>query len=374
MLSERTSSALALLPSSHRHDRPDSSEHTVSAVLGMPARIWKLTSAVAGERLNTRASFQPTRFVWSRGLALLCDHNGGFDFVRHQRGGGRPALRFPAGAYAGIRDGDLVWVRLTALPQFVEEVLPHVRARFALVTGDEDWSIPSGFEHARAITANPNVLAWFTQNYDGTDESGKIFPIPIGLDFHTISGRHKWGHWQATPGQQEAELEELRATMPANGDRLVRAHADFHFNKRDNAFYGDTRYTIEATLSANRCVDFQQRKVSRLDLWREKTRYAFVISPHGHGLDCHRTWESLALGNIVIVKRSSLDALYEGLPVVIVEDWRELTAEQLQRWHAQHRDAFLDDVVRERLTNRYWIARVKRLLDERMRDTAPSGP
>jgi hypothetical protein len=337
------------------------------ALIRAPAKILDLVGAVAGERLNTRASFLPTRFVWSRGLALSCDRNGGLAFVRQQRGGGRPALRFAEGAYAGIREGDLVWVRITALPQFVDEVLPHIDARFALVTGDEDWSIPSDFDRARDITGNRNVLCWFTQNYDGTDDSGKIFPIPIGIDFHTISNRHKWGHWQATPRQQERELDELRAKMPPNGDRLVRAHADFHFNKRENEFNGDNRDAIQAMLSRNPNVDFQQRKVSRLDLWRKKTRYAFVISPHGHGLDCHRTWESLVLGNIVIVKRSSLDALYEGLPVVIVDDWREVTAENLRRWHTEHRDAFLEDSVQERLTNRYWIARVRRVLGERMR-------
>jgi hypothetical protein len=309
--------------------------------------------------------------VWSRGIALSCDHNGGFDFVRRQRGSGRPALRFASGAYSGIGDGDLVWVRLTALPQFVEEVLPHIDARFALVTGDEDWSIPSGFEHARMIVANPNVVCWFTQNYDGSDVSGRIHPIPIGLDFHTISGRHKWGHWQATPQQQEAELDELRATMPANRDRLLRAHADFHFNKRDNAFNGDTRDTIQAILSANPCVDFQQSKIPRLDLWREKTRYAFVISPHGHGLDCHRTWESLTLGNIVIVKRSSLDSLYDGLPVVIVKEWSDISAENLQRWHAEHRDAFANEDVQERLTNRYWVTRMRRIMAEHMGRLAP---
>jgi len=331
-------------------------------MLRLPARIWNVTAAAAGERLNTRASFRPTHFVWSRGLALSCDHSGGLAFVRRQRGGGRPPLRFAADAYANIREGDLVWVRVTALPQFVDEVLPHVDARFALVTGDEDWSIPSGFERSREVIENPNVVCWFAQNSDGSDDSGKILPIPIGLDFHTISGRHKWGHWQATPAQQEAELVELRAQMPSNADRLVRAHADFHLNKRDNAFHGETRHTIEALLRASPCVDFQLRKVPRLELWREKTRYAFVISPHGHGLDCHRTWESLALGNIVIVKRSSLDALYEGLPVVIVDDWRDITEDNLHRWHAEHRDAFASGGVQERMTTQYWITHMRRTL------------
>ncbi len=338
----------------------------MSGWMNGPAKVYRALIATTGARFNTRASFQPTRYVWNRAMALLCDHNGGFSFVRKQRGGGRPALRFEPDAYAGIRDGDLVWVRLTALPQFLEEVMPHIDARFALVTGDEDWAIPSGFEGAGDIIANRNVVCWFTQNCDGTDTSGKVLPIPIGIDFHTISSRRRWGHWQATPQQQEAELDALRAVMPANADRLVRAHADFHFNMRENAFGAEARDRVLATLRDNPNVDFQPHKVPRSELWREKTRYAFVVSPHGHGLDCHRTWESLALGNIPIVKRSSLDPLYEGLPAVIVDDWREITADALLRWHAELGATCLEPGVQERLSNGYWIARMRRILGERL--------
>ncbi len=62
-----------------------------------------------------------------------------------------------------------------------------------------------------------------------------------------------------------------------------------------------------------------------------QSEYAFVISPHGNGVDCHRTWEALALGCVPIVRTSPLDALYEGLPVLIVSNWCEVTADFLRR-------------------------------------------
>jgi hypothetical protein len=340
----------------------------------LPDRLLDALGAAVGARLNTRGSYTPTHFLWSRGLALLCDHNGGFDYVRKQRGGGRPPIAYDSSDFANVRDGDLLWVRVNSLPRFVEHVLPHIDARFALVTGDEDWAIPSGFDGASEIIANRNVLCWFAQNADGTDTSGKVLPIPIGLDFHTIANRRKWRHWQATPRQQEAELERIRAAMLANGHRLVRAHADFHFNKGKSLDARDSREAIHSILRDNPNVVFQSRKLSRSNLWREKTRYAFVISPHGHGLDCHRTWESLLLGNIPIVKRSPLDRLYEGLPVVIVDDWTEITAQAMRDWHEKHHAGFDDAKMQERLTNRYWIARVRRELSERMRDSSRSFP
>ncbi len=320
---------------------------------------------------KTRGPFEPTHYVWSRGLALLCDHHGGLDFVKKQKGG-RRARRFDPAAYANIREGDLVWVRHIALPQFVSEVLPGIRHRFALVTGDEDWSIPSSFTAARQLLESDNLVCWFTQNNDGTDTTGKVSGIPIGLDFHTISNRRKWGHWPATPSEQEAELVQLLGRMPKTADREPLVHADFHFNKHKHNSRSETRHDVQTALGKNPLIVFQQQKVRRIELWREKTRYRFVVSPHGNGLDCHRTWESLVLGNIVIVKSSSLDPLYEKLPVVIVQDWREIDQANLARWTEQHANTFERPDVQERLTNRFWIAHMRQRLAAAM--APPAGP
>ena len=51
-------------------------------------------------------------------------------------------------------------------------------------------------------------------------------------------------------------------------------------------------------------------------------------SPHrgGIGADCHRTWEAMYLSIVPIVKRSAMaEHFWEiGLPLMIVDDWREL--------------------------------------------------
>ena len=57
----------------------------------------------------------------------------------------------------------------------------------------------------------------------------------------------------------------------------------------------------------------------------------FVISPPGNGIDCHRTWEALYLGAIPIVRTSSLDPMYEGLPVLIVNEWSDISGEFLEK-------------------------------------------
>jgi hypothetical protein len=332
--------------------------------------LWSRAAAAwggleASYRTRKLGPFEPTRWVWSRGLALCADHNGGLTFVRGQRGGRAP-LRFDPADFERVKDGDLVWMRLFALPQFLREAMPRIRARFALLTGDEDWSIPKSFPGTRELLENDRLVYWFSQNLDEGAKHPKLQVLPIGLDYHTISNGPRWGEAQATPTEQEATLELLRRDMRRTEDRLLLAHADFHFNKHKDQSWGDDRDSVQRSLAGNPNVVFQAQKLPRRELWREKTRYGFVVSPHGNGLDCHRTWESLVLGNIVIVKRSSIDALYDGLPVVIVDDWREIDAANLKRWHAEHAGAFQKPEVLERLTNQYWIDRARRMLREKL--------
>jgi len=59
-------------------------------------------------------------------------------------------------------------------------------------------------------------------------------------------------------------------------------------------------------------------------IYERNRQYPFWLSPRGGGLDCHRTWEALYLDIIPIVWNSSLNVLFENLPVVIINDYKEL--------------------------------------------------
>ena len=70
------------------------------------------------------------------------------------------------------------------------------------------------------------------------------------------------------------------------------------------------------------------------DLFHAKSRYMFDVSPPGHGFDCFRTWEALALGMIpIVLGGTNLDAtLFAELPVVRVANFTEITVTNLRRW------------------------------------------
>jgi hypothetical protein len=84
-------------------------------------------------------------------------------------------------------------------------------------------------------------------------------------------------------------------------------------------------------------------------------RSQFVLSPPGIGWDCYRTYEAIAMGAIPIVRRERpMTDVCEPLPVLIVDDWNEITPERLRHEWARRRPGDL-----RTLTLSYWRTRME---------------
>lgn len=61
--------------------------------------------------------------------------------------------------------------------------------------------------------------------------------------------------------------------------------------------------------------------------------FPFTLAPRGMALgDTHREWEALYIGSVPVIESTTyLQKLYKGIPVLFVEDFRELTKEHLQK-------------------------------------------
>lgn len=298
--------------------------------------------------------------VWNRGIAAHCDWRipdefpNGVDYI------GKPDLAPPpdgadlienAEFYQGIRDGDLVWVRLTWLGSFVRQVVPFVDGRFVLVTGDSIQSVPSDVrEAAEALLNDRRVIRWFAQNCKGCQ--GGLLPLPIGLDFHTVSEKPYWGEEVSSPADQEREVKAIGASLPPVESRSRKVYLDFVAMATN---YGG-RAAIAKSFANNPCAFFQQERLSRSEMWRRRGDFAFVVSPPGWGLDCHRTWEALVLGHIVLVPASPLDRLYMGLPVVSISDWNEVTPAKLDMWVEMYGPLTLGN---PRWNTRWWTEKMR---------------
>jgi hypothetical protein len=107
-------------------------------------------------------------------------------------------------------------------------------------------------------------------------------------------------------------------------------------------------------------VDLLTSRLSQSAIWKRYAQYPFVVSARGNGLDCHRTWELLYLGCIVITKTSSLDPLFSKLPVVIVDDWKAARDKaKLTEWLRRHGDLTDHHYVWKRLEPNYYLQPIR---------------
>lgn len=310
-----------------------------------------------------------TELVWNKGIAARCDWRIPDEF---RAGRGFATVLDPVGhiapphllsnlisdveMYTEIKDGDLVWVRLSWIKSFVTQVLPKMTKKFVLVTADSDVSVPTPMmAEALEILENPNTLHWFAQNCDGPGFMGRMSPLPIGIDFHTLSEKPLWGEGIASPQEQEKVLLSVRKEFRPASERIPKVYIDFAWQPA-HLYRPGKRQQILAKLLTNPNVVFQSKPLPRKQLWRKWGEYAFVLSPHGIGLDCHRTWEALACGNVVLVPSSPLDSLYEGLPVVLIKDWSTITAQNLNTWLEHYSRC---ELKKEKLTSKYWVEKMR---------------
>jgi hypothetical protein len=310
------------------------------------------------------SQWELTETIWNFGLASQCDQFAYWNFANPYQYF-REESFFDGNLPSKIQSGDIVWLKCIHFKHFYYLVLPQITQPFVLVILDGDESFPSqGGVAVENYIHHPKIIHIFAQNCDYLGDSDKITPLPIGVDFHSIA--YKGGRWKenGSPKQQEETLKKILQNLQPTHIRKVGAFVDFQLNDTTHDQYsrylewGEDRASIFLRILPSGVIEYSS-PMPRADLWKTKGQYAFSISPYGNGLDCHRTWEDLVLGCIVIVKTSPLDPLYDGLPVVIVDDWSEITRENMEKWLIQYGDAFTNPSYREKLTNSYWLKKVR---------------
>ncbi len=202
-----------------------------------------------------------------------------------------------------VAEKDIVFVASELLHEFFTKIHPHIKNRYVLITHNEDTNIDSkwtGFIDSR-------IIHWFGQNV--AIKHSKITPIPIGIE-----NLDYYNH--GVP----AFFSKLQAKKVVKKNLIV-----FGFSIHTNPKERQKAYNYISHFPYAREVGGRLNGYRYLEM---ANRYAFVLSPPGHGIDCIRTWEALYLGVIPIVKRGVATEYFAslGLPLWIVDSWDELDA------------------------------------------------
>jgi hypothetical protein len=245
-------------------------------------------------------------------------------------------------------DKSCIYVKMGNFKEFIN-IIDRIPFNFILITGDGDETFPKDvlpYELFINIINNNKIIKWYSTNCDENIHP-KLSVVPIGLNYHCSA------LWNNVPiVNQEYLLETIRIQSLPFYERINKCYSNFHFSFHNN--FGNPRKDAIDQISSS-LIYYEPNKISTEDTWVNQSKYTFVISPHGNGLDCHRTWEALILGCIVIVKKSVLDPLYDDLPVLIVNEWSDITEDLLQKTLHLFKTRTFDY---NKLTLQYWYNKV----------------
>jgi hypothetical protein len=249
-------------------------------------------------------------------------------------------------------NGMSIYVCSDLLKFFVNTILPYLRHKFVLVSGDSDICVPreSLSKEETIILLRSNLLIkWFTQN-SRVEENDKIIQMPIGLDYHTIlnepDSKLKLKNEGHLPKQQEEILFKIINDSKPFYNRNHKIYVNYtvssdRFNQRQTAL----------DIIPKDLMDINTNWIPRSETWKNMTNFTFVLSPCGLGLDCYRTWEALCLGCIPIICVKEFKTLFNDLPVLIVDNWDQITNELLENTIKDFKNRTFN---KEKMKLKYW--------------------
>lgn len=233
---------------------------------------------------------------------------------------------------SSVKPGSTVFVQANLLKDFFQDIHPKIVGKYVLITHNHDAEVPAEFKE---YLDDEKIIAWFGENWDGYQHE-KMHQIPMGMAVMS---------W---PNGNGDTLKKVQATLPVAKEHLAHMGFTIQTNYKE-------RWEVFKRFSQAPYVYRTIKKTFEKYLVDVAASH-FEIAPKGFAWDTYRLWECLYIGTIPVVKTSQLDALYEGLPVLIIKDWKDVTENFL---HEKYLEMSQKTYNMEKTTMEYWT----RLID-----------
>ena len=290
--------------------------------------------------------------------------------------------------------GSIIYLRSWFMGEFFGQVYPYLKNDFVLITGEGDLSSPHDLDYL--TRPDSKIIHWFGQNgqYD-VSKSSKFTHIPIGTHssdslfsssnvwlclglncyemadaIHVVYSQHSnntdppiFGDKDEPPvyvQPNDVSHRALSSATPTDHLLLINFNPGTDGTGLRKRIWREIcsrkkllNYTFVKCMSKDAGVSIGQMP----SIYQRNREYPFWLSPRGNGIDCHRTWEALYLDIIPIVWNSSLNVLYENLPVLIINDHHELNETFLReklRDISKKKASKTGAYRYEKLRNAYW--------------------
>ena len=244
---------------------------------------------------------------------------------------------------------NLIFIETQKLEESLE-YLQNINYPFVLVTSN-NLEVSSTHKINEIIMKIPNLTHWFATHPSVNHE--RFTPLPLGVRWNWKSK-----HFNAIV------REDFEKNIKIFDNACAKATNKFgsltsastmknlvYWNLPPHEHYN---YIFEK-LNQNNLINNNISKKSWEEYLSDLRNSIFCISPPGKGIDSHRIWESLHMGCIPLVqKNGALENLYKELPVIIVEDWSEVTKKFLLKKQKEIAKKNIYPHNLEKLKLNYW--------------------
>jgi hypothetical protein len=207
------------------------------------------------------------------------------------------------------------------------------------ITGHSDFPIDkeifNRYQH--------NCQSWFAINTNY--EHPKLINLPLGITNNTNESE-----LHPIYGNTQIMMEVMR--QPKIDRNLVYMNFSIHTYPSERQSCYDI-FKDKSWVTVGTTVNTLEGRHNFLSDIRNHT---FVLCPRGNGIDTHRLWETLYMGSIPIVKRYIGLKEFTDLPILMIDDWSNIT-EDLLRATAQ--DFVSRTWSMEKLKFSYWKQRIQ---------------
>ncbi len=259
-------------------------ETKISRFLARPSRLFSASASAFNEIIGRRPSSSP--FISGDSFRAIAKHvwETGQIFEPFR-----------------ISSGDIIFCESDLLEDLQHAVLSQIKVPVILLLGNSDRNIDSRVTNKLTLKPGSQI---FAQNL--SEDIPGVNPLPTGLE----------NRWRANNGK----------ILPFRILRFLsspRAHAIlWGFSVGTNP-----KERTNAALALMKTPTAKHPgAVSSFQHQRLLSKFEFVASPPGKGIDTHRTWEAMYLGCIPILLDSYLSKYYKsiGLPLWVVDSYEDL--------------------------------------------------
>lgn len=251
-----------------------------------------------------------------------------------------------------VKACDLVYSTFRPFQGFLNNVHAHIRVPYLLLTDTSDHSIDRG--NSDLLLKSGKLFHWWASDNTVLDNS-KITSVPLGVDDNLeppgVKEKMDSVVFHANISLYLSTLQQIEA-QPRTRWLMVQMSTTHDERRGIRKIFDDSWGDSEIKATAS------ERGKLKMDEYLQRLgEHRFILSPRGNGLDAHRTWEALLVGTIPIVRSSSLNVLYEQLPVLVVHKWSDVTPNLMRQFYQEYL-ANRSTYNYDKLFADYWIGNI----------------